>query len=197
MPSSWNLSANKAAFVIIAPALLQAQAENLSQIRQKQGLLTRVVLAEDIADEFGAGVLTADAVRQFLQTAATNWRVKPQYALLFGDSSYDARSYLPQTSRNLLPTRLVDTSSMETSSDSWLADFDGDGVENVSLGRLPAGNETEAESMLAKLARYDAQVKRENKTSVMVSDRGFEITATRWRRFCREKSKPSESTARR
>ena len=173
-PSSWNSPTNKADFVIIAPSMFQTQAASLAQIRQSQGLRTQVVLTEDIADEFGAGVLTADAVRQFLQNAATNWKLKPQYALLFGDSSYDTRSYLPQANRNLVPTRLVDITSMETASDAWLADFDNDGVEDIALGRLPAANEAEADLMLAKLIRYDAQAKRQSKTSVMISDRGFE-----------------------
>lgn len=174
VPSNWNSSANRADFVIIAPAILQAQAANLAQMRQNQGLKTQVVLAEDIADEFGAGVLTADAVKQFLQNAVTNWQLKPQYALLFGDSSFDTRNYLAQANRNLVPTRLIDTTNMETSSDAWLADFDGDGVENIALGRLPASNEAEANLMLAKLIRYDNQAKRSEKSSVMVADRGFE-----------------------
>ncbi|HEY0426722.1 MAG TPA: C25 family cysteine peptidase [Pyrinomonadaceae bacterium] len=174
LPSNWNSPANKADFIIIAPAVFQTQATSLAEMRQNQGLRTQVVLAEDVADEFGAGVLTTDALKQFLQNATTNWRLKPQYVLLFGDSSYDARNYLPQASRNLIPTRLIDTASMETSSDAWLADFNGDGVEDIALGRLPASNELEANMMIAKLVRYDNQSKRSEKSSVMVADRGFE-----------------------
>jgi hypothetical protein len=174
-PSNWNSANNRADFVIIAPAILQTQAQQLADIRQNQGLLTKVVLAEDVADEFAAGgVLTSDAVRQFLQTAVTTWRVKPKYALLFGDSSYDSRGYLGQTNRNLIPTRLVDTQFMETSSDAWLADFNDDGIENIALGRLPAANEAEANLLIAKLIRYDNQSTRAEKSSMMVSDRGFE-----------------------
>jgi hypothetical protein len=174
-PSTWNSTANKADFVIVAPARFQNQANNLAELRLRQGLNTQVVLAEDVADEFGAGVLTSDALRGFLQNAAENWRLKPRYALLFGDSSFDSRNYLAQENRNLVPTRLIDTVYMETSSDSWLADFDGDGVEDVALGRLPAANEAEAELLLAKIVRFEDQSDRADKSSVMVTDRGFEM----------------------
>ncbi|MGC2236352.1 MAG: C25 family cysteine peptidase [Pyrinomonadaceae bacterium] len=174
VPSSWNASGNRADFVIIAPSILQTQAQQLADMRQNQGLVTKVVLAEDVADEFGSGVLTSDAVRAFLQRATTAWRIKPQYALLFGDSSFDPRSYLGQSNRNLVPTKLIDTDYMETSSDAWLADFDGDGVEDIALGRLPASSETEANLMVSKLARYDNQQARTEKTNLMVADTGFE-----------------------
>jgi hypothetical protein len=174
VPSNWNGSGNKADFVIIAPSILQTQAQQLADIRQNQGLMTKVVLTEDIADEFGSGVLTSDAVRAFLQRATTAWRIKPQYALLFGDSSFDLRNYLGQGNRNLVPTRLVDTVFMETSSDAWLADFNGDGVEDIALGRLPASSEAEANLMVSKLVRYDNQAAHAEKTDLMVADSGFE-----------------------
>jgi Peptidase family C25 len=174
-PSGWNTATNKADFVIIAPARFQNQANSLAELRMKQGLETKVVLAEDVADEFGSGVLTSDALRGFLQNAAENWRLKPRYALLFGDSTFDPRNYLAQENRNLVPTRLIDTVYMETSSDSWLADFNGDGVEDVALGRLPAANEAEADLLLAKIFRFESQSDQADKSSVMVTDRGFEL----------------------
>jgi hypothetical protein len=109
-----------------------------------------------------------------LQNAETNWQLKPKYEILLGDSSYDARNYLAQENRNIIPTRLIDTEYMETSSDTWLADFDDDGIEDVALGRLPASNEAEANQMIAKLIRYDEQAVRAAKSDVLVSDRYFE-----------------------
>ena len=49
-----------------------------------------------------------------------------------------------------MPTKLVDTEFMETSSDAWLADFNEDGIEDIALGRLPASNQAEARRMLVK-----------------------------------------------
>lgn len=173
-PSTLNSASNRADFVIIAPAIFQDQAEHLARMRQAQGLKSQVVLTEDIADEYGYGTLTAESVKQFLRNATINWSVKPRYAVLFGDSSYDQRNYLGQLNRNLIPTKLVDTVFMETSGDSWLADFNNDNVEDIALGRLPAANTEEADVLIEKLARYDQQPARTQKTVVLPSDRTFE-----------------------
>jgi hypothetical protein len=63
---------------------------------------------------------------------------------------------------------------METASDSWLADFDNDGVEDISLGRLPVRNQIEANQILAKLARYDLQKTRVKNTNLLVADNLFD-----------------------
>ena len=174
-PSTWNNARNQADFVIITSSELRESADNLAAMRQAQGLKTNVVLVDDLFDEFTFGRRDPQAIKQFLQTAATKWQTKPQYALLFGDSSYDTRNNLglPQT-RDIVPTKSVDTTYMETASDSWLADFDNDGAEDIALGRLPVGNASEAAAAVEKLARFDRQGARQQKTDVLVADRDFE-----------------------
>ena len=174
IPSALNASGNKADLVIVAPAMFQTQAAELAQMRENQGLRSQVVLAEDVADEFGFGILTADSIKEFLQNAAATWRVKPRYVILFGDSSYDPRNYLDQTNHNVIPTKLVDTVFMETSSDSWMADFDNNGIEDISIGRLSATTGAEADVLISKLVRYDRQPNRAERTSVLTADHGFE-----------------------
>ncbi len=174
-PSAWNSAANQADFVIVTSNELQTSAANLAAMRQNQGLRTQVVLVEDLFDEFSFGKTDPNAVKQFLRTAATRWQTKPNYALLFGDASYDARNNLGlNVTRNLVPTKLVDTEFMETSSDSWLADFDEDGAEDIALGRLPVGNAAEAAAAVEKLARFDVQAVRQQRTNVLIADNGFE-----------------------
>jgi hypothetical protein len=73
----------------------------------------------------------------------------------------------------LIPTKLIDTTFLETASDSWLADFDGDGIEDIALGRLPAGDPTEADVLVAKLARYDQQSPRAETRVVLAADTMF------------------------
>jgi hypothetical protein len=85
------------------------------------------------------------------------------------------RNYLGQTNRDMVPTKLIDTMDMETSSDSWFADFDNDGVENIAIGRLPVANGAEALAMLDKLARYDAQAARTIRTDSLIADSTFEV----------------------
>ena len=173
IPSRWNSTANTADFVIITPEILRPYAQSLANQRTQQGIYTQVVAVEDIYDEFSYGAQSAQAVKDFLLHAATKWEMRPGYVLLFGDSSYDMRNYLGGQNRNLIPTKLIDTYFWETSSDSWLTDFDNDTVENIPIGRLPAGNEAEAAQMLAKLIRYDQQGDRAVRTGLFISDTIF------------------------
>ena len=92
---------------------------------------------EDIYDEFSYGQKTPQALKDFLYYAPTTWKKAPRFALLAADASYDPKNYLGFGNSDFVPTKLIDTQLMETFSDSWLADFDGDGVEDMALGRLP------------------------------------------------------------
>lgn len=171
-PSDWKNTANRADFVIITPKTLQISAERLAVHRNGQGLLTKVVLVEDLYDEFTFGAHSPEAVKKFFQ-AAKNWQTKPQFALLFGDSSYDMRGYLATVNRDLIPTKMVDTFSMETASDSWLADFNNDSVEDIGLGRIPVITQAEADRVVDKLIRYDRQNSNQ-RSNLFVSDTGFD-----------------------
>ncbi len=173
-PSSWNQSSNSADFIIISPAILKSQAQTLATRRNNQRLRTNVVLIEDIADEYGFGIITPEAIREFLSDATTSWSRKPTYVLLFGDSSFDMRNYLGGESRNLVPTKLIETFDMETSSDGWLVDFDDDGIENIAIGRIPAGNTAEASKAISKIIRYETQNLSAPKSALLNADFLFE-----------------------
>ena len=81
------------------------------------------------------------------------------YLLLVGDGTYDPRNYLGFGANDLVPVKLVDTAVAETASDDWFADFDGDGLSEMAVGRLPAGTAAEASAMVAKISpgRVEAQ----------------------------------------
>ena len=68
----------------------QGWVTSLVALRQGQGLRTAVVDIEDIFDEFGYGLVTPQAVKDFLTHAYGSWQSPaPQYVLLVGDTSYD------------------------------------------------------------------------------------------------------------
>jgi hypothetical protein len=153
-PSTWSSRRNEADYVAIAHASLIPALAELRAVREAQGLKMAVVDVEDVYDEFGFGVKSPEAVRSFVQTAVGTWGVIPRFVLLVGDGSQDPRDYLGLGS-DLVPTKLVDTEALETASDDWMADVDGDGKADVALGRLPAGTEAEARAMVAKIVRHE------------------------------------------
>ena len=106
-------------------------------------------------DEFNFGNKSPQALKDFLSYAKTSWTKAPGYVLLGGTASFDPRNYLGLGETDLVPTLFVQTSHLETASDDALADFNGDGIPEMALGRLPARTAAEAARMVQKVISYD------------------------------------------
>jgi hypothetical protein len=133
-PSTLQNAGQGADLLIITQRDLFDTAGELVTLRQKEGLSVGLVDIDDIYDEFSFGQKTPVAVKEFLRVARTTWKKPVQYVLMLGDASYDPKSYLGYGEFDVVPTRLIDTTFMETASDDWLADFNGDGIADVTSG---------------------------------------------------------------
>ncbi len=127
----------------------------LKALRESQGLGVAVVDVENIYNEFSYGQKTPQALKDFLSYATSSWRRAPRFVLLVGDASLDPKNYLGQGNFDFVPTKIVDTLVMETASDDWLADFDGDELANLAMGRLPVRTLQEANIVIGKIISYD------------------------------------------
>ncbi len=154
-PSRWLTKSNRADLLVITHNTLAAEFEPLAAHRRKQGWRVEVVDIEDVYDEVSAGNKTATGLGEFLAYAARSWMDEPRYVLLAGDASYDPRNYTNNGESDLAPTRLVDAGMAETASDDALVDFNGDGLPDLSVGRLPARTAAEARRMVERLINYD------------------------------------------
>jgi hypothetical protein len=174
--SNWNAATNAADMVIITHHDFRQAVEPLAALRRSQGLAVAVVDIEDVYDEFSFGAHAPDAIKSFMAQAALTWSRKPEYLLLVGDSSWDPRNYFGQGALDFVPTKLVDTSYMETASDDWFADFDGAGVPNMAIGRLPVRTAADANLMVAKILSYEQERELNSplRGALMVADNSFE-----------------------
>jgi hypothetical protein len=154
-PSTWKSQLNGANFVIISHSSLIPGIVPLAELRKSQGWNVAIVDVDDIYDEFAFGAKTPAAIADFLRLAATTWKVKPQAVLLVGKATYDPRSYLGQGDPDLVPTHMVETQTMESAVDDSLADFNGDGIPEMAVGRLPVRNLAEAVAMVRKIIGYE------------------------------------------
>jgi peptidase C25-like protein len=172
-PSNWRDPKQAAEFIILTTREMLRAAETLRDYRRKQGLSAAVVNIVDVYDEFSFGEKTPLAIKSFLDYARRNWRVKPRYLLLMGDSSYDMKNYLGVGDFDLVPTKLVDNAFMETASDDWLADFNDDGIADFALGRLPARTLEEADMLVNKIISYEHGEPSKEALEVADSNDGF------------------------
>jgi hypothetical protein len=174
-PSSLT-TAQTADMLIVTHKDFRAAIEPLAAQRRAEGLAVTIVDIEDVYDEFSFGAHTPYALRDFLSWTVSHWTRAPRYLLLAGDSSWDPRNYLDQGFGDFVPTKLIDTGYMETASDDWLADFDGDGVADIAIGRLPGRTATEVNRMVSKLLTYEQerQTGTPPRGALMVADAGFE-----------------------
>ena len=174
-PSSWRQPTQAADLVIVTRGEFTNALEPLRSLRQSQGLNTVVVDIEDVYDEFSYGNRSPQAVKDFLFYATKNWRLAPRFVLLAGDSSYDPKNYLGLGDFDLVPTTLIDTRLMETASDDYFVDFDGDGLSELSIGRLPVRNAIEAASVAAKIVSYDQATPSEGVLLVSDTNDGYDF----------------------
>jgi hypothetical protein len=175
-PSSLRQSANGADFVIITHRDFAASASNLVALRRKQGLNVAVVDVEDVYDEFSYGEKTPQAIKDFLAFARSNWKQAPQYALLVGDASLDPKNFLGFGDSDFVPTRLIETVNLETASDDWFADFNGNGAE-MAIGRLPVRTAQEATAMINKIVSYDSATPKQSVLLVADHNDHFDFTS--------------------
>ena len=149
-------SSRQADYLMIGHRSLLAAATPLAEFHRRRGLEVDVIDVDDVYDAFSHGVVTPQAIRDFIAYAAKSWkRPAPRYVLLIGDASWDVhndelddRNYADWTfrpgetkrfrkngstpyaqqiaQRNLVPTWSVETYEGHAASDNPFVDVVGD-----------------------------------------------------------------------
>jgi len=154
-PSNLNASSQGADLVIISHSDFIPALKPLVDLRQQEGYKVLVADVQDVYDEFSYGVKDPEAIKAFLAWTKQHWQKVPHYVLLVGDSSVDPRNLLGQGSYDFVPTTYEVTQYLKAPSDDSLADFNGDGIPEMAVGRLPVRTPAEATAVVSKLVRYD------------------------------------------
>jgi len=170
--STLRATTNQADYLLIAPRAFLAAAEPLLQRRRDQGLASRALAFEEIADEFGHGQPSAEAIRGFLAYAFQSWaRPSPRYVLLLGDSSYDPRNFMGTSQPSPLPALWTKTGYLWTVSDPLLVAVNGeDDLPDLAIGRLPAATVEQAEMLVEKLLAWEDSGQGLNGMAALVAD---------------------------
>ncbi len=147
--------------IIITSKEFKNSAEKYLRYRTTESpnkLSAEIFYVDEIMNEFGGGLLDPTAIRDFLKHAFKTWQVKPEYALLFGDASYD---YLNTEKKfcNFVPTYQTSESLSKIGSyatDDYFACIVGDdSFPDLAIGRLSCQTAAEADSLVKKIVYYE------------------------------------------
>lgn len=184
-------TSNQADLIVIAhPTVLGATSTAtlnslLAWKSANQGITSKVVMIQDVYDEFADGIPTAQAIKNFLTfVMSTNpgegWSGrKPAWVLLIGDGSYDPKyndTTVPVS--NFVPTQILfkdDPSFGYYASDSLLMDVvGGDTIPDLTVGRISTRTDAQTNVVLQKLLNYEQNPPTGNwrRHAIVVSDRG-------------------------
>ena len=151
--SNLRSAGNEGEYLLVTVPELAAAAGLLAGYRDTQWK-TKVVLLEDIYDEFNYGVAEIPCLRDFLAYAVQNWAAPPRYVVLVGEGTYDYRD-CKGAGDSKVPAMMASTPHGIFASDGWFTDFDGDLVPDVAIGRLPALTAEEVSSLVNRIIRYE------------------------------------------
>ncbi|MEK7398003.1 MAG: C25 family cysteine peptidase, partial [Candidatus Poribacteria bacterium] len=161
-PSNLKGTTNRADYIIISHPVFLESAKKLARWRSESaggGFATRVIDVTDIYDEFGNGMVSPYAIKDFLKYAYNNWQQPaPSYVLIFGDGTYDflgidkkAYEEAPELI-GFIPSFYIKTTFGQTAVDHWYSTIDGkDGFPDIYLGRIPVETVEEANNAVEKI----------------------------------------------
>lgn len=154
-----------AEFIIITNKEQLEAGNRLKNYRETQttpSISTIVVDFQNILNEFSCGMMDVSAVRDYLRYAFENWQIKPKYVLFLGKGTYDYKN-LEGFNDNIVPTWQTEESLSYVysfqdsySSDDFFACIIGDDpIVDLSIGRIPSRNLTEARNFIDKIIAYE------------------------------------------
>lgn len=105
----------------------------------EMGHNTLIIDVQDIYDEFNNGIISADAIKDFLSYAYHNWsNPRLRSVLLAGDATYNTTDNSPTAVYNVIPYRKIWTwKHGVTPSDNWYGCIIGDDhVAEIAVSRI-------------------------------------------------------------
>jgi hypothetical protein len=154
-------------YIVITSAALASEAQRLADYHQiNSGFTTKVVLLDEIYNEFSSGAKDITGIRDFIKHLYTNNSSedkKLKYVCFFGDGSFDYKDRI-MGNNNVVPVKLSENSF--NLANSWVTDDffvmlgENDGNMNTSdtidvvSSRIPVTGSVQAKDVVDKILSY-------------------------------------------
>lgn len=158
-----DLRSKDANYIVIAHESLYDSVLPLAEHReQRYDVLT--VKVGDVYNEFGYGLETPEAIKDFLAYAYNHWTSKPEFVLFVGDATFDYKD-ISGYGRNYgvksyVPAYFVNYPGLgEVPSDNWFVDVDSaNGIlPEMHIGRIPAKNPSDVTAVVKKIISHETE----------------------------------------
>jgi hypothetical protein len=151
-----SLMTNSADYLVITHPDFTGALYPLCALRESLGLEVKMAEVNLIYSTFPTGE-RCDRIRAFMEQVYANWNVRPEFVLLVGDACRDS------THDDFVPVKLFPKFSYDYAggltmhgADNWYATLSGaDSIPDIIIGRLPVNSSAGAESLVAKIIRYE------------------------------------------
>ncbi|MCU4155005.1 type IX secretion system sortase PorU [Carboxylicivirga sp. A043] len=151
--------------LIVVHPLFESEAQRLADIHQKHsGLQCEIVFPYQIYNEFSSGSPDITAIRDYARYLYKKEKdSKFKYLLLFGDGSFDNRTYNDENTNFILTYQSYNSINIKDSyvSDDYygfLDDTEGNNILydklDIGIGRFPVSTLDEAKVMVDKIDNY-------------------------------------------
>lgn len=153
-----DLSRSSVAYdnIIITPSEFVQQANTLASFyRQHFGKNSKVVLQQDIFNQFNAGMPDPNAIRLFLKQAVRNYPAPAVTSVtLLGSGTLDWRNFSGVSSAK---NKIIVFQKSTSTTDDYFGMLNTEQYPELVIGRYPAKSVSELNIMLSNLNRYVTQ----------------------------------------
>jgi hypothetical protein len=155
--SASDLLAGPASLLVVSHAAFLDGLDPLVAARQAEGFTVKVVDVEDVYARYSHGVFDAEAIRRYVAEAYS--AMGTRYVILVGGDTYDYHDHLGLGPVSFVPSLYRATGDIVrwAPSDAAYADLDGDGLQDLAIGRLPVRTTAELAAVLDKTLDYDSR----------------------------------------
>ncbi len=141
----YHRGSNGYEYIIIVPddSVFEVWADTVKAWRKLQGISCEVFTLTEV------GGSSTSAIKNFLQTAYTNWDPAPVAFLLLSDYPSSGRPY------GITSPRFSHPYQGDYVTDNWYADFTGDNLPDMHHARICAQNDLQLSIMINKFLSYE------------------------------------------